>query len=204
MHASLHEPSPADFDGDARPDLAVCNAGTGTVAGLLGRGDGSFQPGTTLTCDRPLALAVASLAGDSCPCLVVVGGGGVRVFRSRGDGTFERRDLAPLGVDLLPGASSGDPTPGEPHSLRLLTPRERQVAELVGRGYSTAEIAAELFISPRTVESHVANMLGRLDLRSRRQLFRMAAQALRYSGSVITMLWASDCMGVVERVPGLA
>ena len=142
-------------------------------------------------------------SGDGRPCLVVVGGGGLRVFRSR-DGTFERGDLSPLGVDLLPGAGSADPTPGEPRSLGSLTPRQRQVAELVGRGYSTAEIAAELFISPRTVESHVANLLGRLELRSRRQLVRLAAQALRYSGSLISILWASDWMGFVEMVPGLA
>ena len=48
-----------------------------------------------------------------------------------------------------------------------LSPREREVLRLLVDGQTNQEIAAVLFISPRTVESHVANILGKLGLDSR-------------------------------------
>jgi DNA-binding NarL/FixJ family response regulator len=48
-----------------------------------------------------------------------------------------------------------------------LSPREREVAALVARGLMNREIAAELVIAERTVETHVANILGKLGLKSR-------------------------------------
>ena len=51
-----------------------------------------------------------------------------------------------------------------------LTDREVEVAALVGRGMSTAAIAAELVISTGTAKVHVARILGKLDLHSRAQL----------------------------------
>jgi len=55
-----------------------------------------------------------------------------------------------------------------------LTARERVVLQLAAEGRSTAQIAKELFISPRTVESHRANMLKKLALRSQTDLVRFA------------------------------
>jgi DNA-binding CsgD family transcriptional regulator len=48
-----------------------------------------------------------------------------------------------------------------------LTPREREVAAQIAAGRSNREIAAALFVSERTVEAHVANILRKLDTRSR-------------------------------------
>jgi pimeloyl-ACP methyl ester carboxylesterase/DNA-binding NarL/FixJ family response regulator len=53
---------------------------------------------------------------------------------------------------------------------KVLTPREREVAALVGRGLSNRMIADELSISIATVERHVANIFARLDVRSRAQV----------------------------------
>lgn len=49
----------------------------------------------------------------------------------------------------------------------LLTPRERQIAELVAAGLTNREIAVDLHLSRRTVESHVAHIFNKLDVRSR-------------------------------------
>jgi predicted ATPase/DNA-binding CsgD family transcriptional regulator len=57
-----------------------------------------------------------------------------------------------------------------------LTPRELEVAVLVGRGHSNKEIAAALVVSLRTAEAHVTNVLTKLGLRSRAQLAVWAAE----------------------------
>lgn len=52
----------------------------------------------------------------------------------------------------------------------LLSLREREVAELVAEGMTNAEIGGRLHISPRTVETHIANIRSKLDVRSRAQI----------------------------------
>lgn len=47
-----------------------------------------------------------------------------------------------------------------------LTSREREVFQLVAEGYTSAEVAARLIISPRTVEMHRANLMRKMNLRS--------------------------------------
>ncbi|GAB2859887.1 response regulator transcription factor [Actinocorallia aurea] len=51
----------------------------------------------------------------------------------------------------------------------VLTPREREILELVARGHSNRDIAKALMISERTTRTHVSNMLGKLGLVSRTQ-----------------------------------
>lgn len=68
---------------------------------------------------------------------------------------------------------------GREGPLCQLTPREREIFELVIRGYTNAEIASRLFISLRTVETHRQRITKKLSARSVQQLQRLAA---RYGG----------------------
>ncbi|SHG01984.1 two component transcriptional regulator, LuxR family [Jatrophihabitans endophyticus] len=88
-----------------------------------------------------------------------------------GDVVFSPR-LAGFVLDAFrdaPVAPSIDP------EIDQLTPREREVLRLLARGYAYKEIAAELFISIKTVETHASNVLRKLQLSNRHQLTRWAA-----------------------------
>jgi DNA-binding NarL/FixJ family response regulator len=91
---------------------------------------------------------------------------------SEGDAVFSPR-LAGFVLDAFadrPGAAPiSDP------ELDLLTPRERDVLRLLARGYAYKEIASELFISVKTVETHVSSVLRKLQLSNRHELSRWAA-----------------------------
>lgn len=67
--------------------------------------------------------------------------------------------------------------PGPPAGLEELTPREREVLELLARGLTNAEIGEALVVAPGTVKSHVANVLSKLGCRDRTQAVVMAYQA---------------------------
>ena len=59
--------------------------------------------------------------------------------------------------------------------LDLLTARERDVMRLIARGYTYKEVAGELFLSVKTVETHVSSVLRKLQLSNRRELARWAS-----------------------------
>ncbi len=59
--------------------------------------------------------------------------------------------------------------------LDRLTEREREVMRLIARGYAYKEVASELFISIKTVETHVSSVLRKLQLSSRHELSRWAS-----------------------------
>jgi DNA-binding NarL/FixJ family response regulator len=91
---------------------------------------------------------------------------------SDGDAVFSPR-LAGFVLDAFadrPGAAPiSDP------ELDLLTPRERDVLRLLARGYAYKEIASELFISVKTVETHVSSVLRKTQLSNRYELSRWAS-----------------------------
>jgi DNA-binding NarL/FixJ family response regulator len=89
-----------------------------------------------------------------------------------GDAVFSPR-LAGFVLDAFHGEipeAEVDP------ELDQLTPREREVLRLIARGYLYKEIALQLEISPRTVEAHVSAVLRKLQLSTRHELSRWAAQ----------------------------
>jgi DNA-binding NarL/FixJ family response regulator len=93
-----------------------------------------------------------------------------------GDAVFSPR-LAGFVLDAF--AAGEAPEPGRPTfdpELDQLTGREREVLRLIARGYTYREVAKELFISVKTVESHVSSVLRKLQLSTRHQLTRWAAE----------------------------
>jgi DNA-binding NarL/FixJ family response regulator len=130
---------------------------------------------------RFLALSVSDAAED----VIAVVRGGARGYVTKaisgdelteailrvstGDAVFSPR-LAGFVLDAF--TASGIP-PADPE-LDSLTNRERDVLRLIARGYAYKEIARELFISVKTVESHVSSVLRKLQLSSSRELSRWA------------------------------
>lgn len=91
---------------------------------------------------------------------------GIRKVAS-GDAVFSPR-LAGFVLDAF-GAMSGE-TAAAADELDRLSAREQEVMRLIARGYAYKEVAAELFISIKTVETHVSSVLRKLQLSSRHEL----------------------------------
>jgi len=93
-----------------------------------------------------------------------------------GDAVFSPR-LAGFVLDAFAAAVPADQgSPSFDPELDQLTPREREVLRLIARGYTYKEIARELYISVKTVETHVSSVLRKLQLSTRHQLTRWAAE----------------------------
>ena len=88
-----------------------------------------------------------------------------------GDAVFSPR----LAGFVLDAFRAGEPV-GADAELETLTAREREVLQLIARGYRYKEIAGRLHLSPRTVESQVSAVLRKLQLSNRHELTRWAAQ----------------------------
>jgi DNA-binding NarL/FixJ family response regulator len=134
------------------------------------------------TAARFLALSVSDAAED----VIGVVRGGARGYVTKtisgpeltsaigrvaeGDAVFSPR-LAGFVLDAF-AATDAQVTDPE---LDRLTQREREVLRLIARGYAYKEIAKELFISVKTVETHVSSVLRKLQLSNRHELSRWAA-----------------------------
>ncbi len=85
-----------------------------------------------------------------------------------------RRYLSPVLADRAYTGYVQRPGESTLEAYETLTQRERMVLHLAAEGLSSAEIAGKLFISPRTSETHRANLMRKLDLRSQTDLVRFA------------------------------
>jgi DNA-binding NarL/FixJ family response regulator len=100
-----------------------------------------------------------------------------------GDAVFSPR-LAGFVLDAFSGGDAGgpggapgggsSPSPGLDPELDQLSPREREVLRLIARGYTYKEVARDLTISAKTVETHVSSVLRKLQLSTRHELTRWA------------------------------
>jgi DNA-binding NarL/FixJ family response regulator len=86
-----------------------------------------------------------------------------------GDAVFSPR-LAGFVLDAFTGGVAEDD-----EELDRLTPREREVMRLIARGYTYREVAKELVLSVKTVETHVSAVLRKLQLSDRHELKRWAS-----------------------------
>jgi DNA-binding NarL/FixJ family response regulator len=94
-----------------------------------------------------------------------------------GDVVFSPR-LAGFVLDAFAATTPSAPQREDPATdpgLDLLSAREREVMQLLARGYTYREIGSRLFISVKTVESHASNVLRKLQLSNRNELTRWAA-----------------------------
>jgi DNA-binding NarL/FixJ family response regulator len=134
---------------------------------------------------RFLALSVSDSAEDVVGVIragargyITKGSSGAEVARAidavaGGDAVFSPR-LAGFVLDAF-GAVAGEQA-ADDDELDRLSAREREVMRLIARGYAYKEVAAQLFISVKTVESHVSAVLRKLQLSSRHELTAWALE----------------------------
>ncbi|MDN4162405.1 LuxR C-terminal-related transcriptional regulator [Nocardioides abyssi] len=164
-----------------RPDVVLLDVhlpGGGGVEVMRRATTAGSSPGT-----RYLALSVSDAAED------VIGTirGGARGYVTKtitgpelvsaigrvaeGDAVFSPR-LAGFVLDAFSGSIE---VAAVDEDLDRLTEREREVMRLIARGYAYKEVAKELFISIKTVETHMSSVLRKLQLSSRHELTRWAS-----------------------------
>ncbi|HEY7146193.1 MAG TPA: response regulator transcription factor [Streptosporangiaceae bacterium] len=147
---------------------------------------------TAIKGEHPLVRFLALSASDAPEDVIAVIRAGARGYVTKtissaelvdairrvaaGDAVFSPR-LAGFVLDAFAGlpAAAADKPSFDPE-LDQLTPREREVLRLIARGYTYKEIARDLYISAKTVESHVSSVLRKLQLSTRHQLTRWAAE----------------------------
>lgn len=137
------------------------------------------RAGPLVSGTRFLALSVSDSAEDVVGVIragargyITKGSSGIDVSRAvhavaGGDAVFSPR-LAGFVLDAF-GVVSGEVASTD-EELDRLSVREQEVMRLIARGYAYKEVASELFISPKTVETHVSAVLRKLQLSSRHEL----------------------------------
>jgi len=168
-----------------RPDVVLLDVHLpgGGGAEVMRRGASSPGSPSGEAVTRYLALSVSDAAEDVIGTIragargyvtkTITGSELIDAIRrvSEGDAVFSPR-LAGFVLDAFAGTieiSAVD------EDLDRLTEREREVMRLIARGYAYKEVARELFISIKTVETHMSSVLRKLQLSSRHELTRWAS-----------------------------
>lgn len=177
---------------DVEAAVALCNELRPDVALLdvhLPGGGGGGGPEVARRCaelpTRFLALSVSDAPAD----VVAVIRAGARGYVTKsiatpeligsiervaaGDAAFSPR-LAGFVLDAF--GTAGPEAPDDEDELDLLTTREAEVMRLIARGYTYKEVASELFLSVKTIETHVSAVLRKLQLSNRHELTRWAVK----------------------------
>jgi DNA-binding NarL/FixJ family response regulator len=89
-----------------------------------------------------------------------------------------RRYLSPVIAAQIQHNGPGGPTTATDDPVNLLTDREFEIFELIGKGREVREISEALGVSPKTVETHRTNIKEKLKLKNARQVARLAVQWL--------------------------
>jgi DNA-binding NarL/FixJ family response regulator len=115
-----------------------------------------------------VAGAATAAAGDRPRALDKLEQARVLFTRCGANGLQDQaaRELRKLGR-RVPRGVTGQRNPRDAVGLAALTSREREVAELLTRGMTSRQIAAKLYLSPRTVDHHVAHIVAKLGVTSR-------------------------------------
>jgi DNA-binding NarL/FixJ family response regulator len=168
---------------DLRPDVVLLDVHMPDGGGVevIRRAAGQGDP------PRFLALSVSDAAED----VIAVIRAGARGYVTKsisgpeladavrrvhdGDAVFSPK-LAGFVLDAFAGSPPAPATQDNDAELDQLTPREREVLRHLARGYMYKEIALRLGISVKTVEAHVSAVLRKLQLSSRHELSRWAAE----------------------------
>lgn len=167
-----------------RPDVVLLDVHLpGGKDGPNGQGGGGAEVARRAAPLSPqtrfLALSVSDSAEDVVAVIragargyITKGSSGAEVTRAvhavaEGDAVFSPR-LAGFVLDAF-GTASGEQAESV-DELDRLTAREREVMRLIARGFAYKEVAGELFISVKTVETHVSAVLRKLQLSSRHEL----------------------------------
>ena len=172
---------------DAAPDVVLLDVhlpGVAVPAGTSGGAEVIRRAAPAVPGTKFLALSVSDRAEDVVGVIragargyITKGSSGADVSRAvhavaGGDAVFSPK-LAGFVLDAF-GAAVGE-TASAVDELDRLSAREQEVMRLIARGYAYKEVAAELFISTKTVESHVSAVLRKLQLSSRHELTAWAS-----------------------------
>lgn len=165
---------------ETQPDVVLLDV---HLPGGLGGGGAEVARAVTQGANRSGTQVLALSVSDAADDVVSVIRAGARGYLTKttsgaevtnavarvhgGDAVFSPR-LAGFVLDAF-GAGGGE-TAIEDDELDRLSRREQEVMRMIARGYAYKEVAQELFLSVKTVETHVSNVLRKLQLSNRHEL----------------------------------
>ena len=162
-----------------RPDVLVLDLMMPGLGGLeVTRLTGRRSPRTrtvVLSMHSDEAYVVEALRAGAA-AYVLKDSGADELFLAVREAAAGRRFVSPAIAENVLQAYARKAPGAAPDPFDKLTAREREVFHLTAEGYSGGAVAERLFISPRTVESHRANVMRKLGLRNHKELIRYAAR----------------------------